>query len=166
MCDDIKVFIQWHFRGEEKHALCEGDEVFIPRGNWILIISSFSHSVLSNSLQSHGLQHTRLPCPSLSPEFCWKSYPLSRWCNPTTSSSVTHFSSCPQSFPASGSFQISQFFTSAGQSIRVSASASVLPMNILGWFPLGLTGLIYLLSKGLSRVFSSTTIQRHQFFCA
>ena len=166
MCDDIKVFIQWHFRGEEKPALCEGDEVFIPRGNWILIISSFSHSVLSNSLQSHGLQHTRLPCPSLSPGACSDSSPLNRWCHPTISSSVIPFLSCLQSCPASGSFQISQFFTSGGQSIGVSVTSAILPMNIQDWFPLGLTGWISLQSKGLSRVFSSTTVQKHQFFSA
>ena len=122
-----------------------------------------SHSVLSDSLWPHGLQPTRLPCPSLSPGVCSDSCPLSRWCHPTVSSSVTPYSSCPQSFSVSGSFQMSQLFTSGGQSIRVSASASVLPMNIQDLLPLGLTGLISLLSKGLSRVFSSTTIQKHTY---
>ena len=98
------------------------------------------------------------------PEFCSNSYPLSQWCHPTISSSAARFSSCPQSFPASGSFPMSWLFMSDGQSIRASASASVLPMNIQGWFPSGLTGLMALLSKGLSRVFSSTTVQKHQFF--
>ena len=104
----------------------------------------------------------RLPCPSLSPRACSNSCPLSRWCHPTISSSVVPFSSCLQSFPASGSFQMSQF-TSGGQSIGASSSASVLPMNIQDWFPLGLTGLISLQSKGLSRVFSHTTVQNIQF---
>ena len=122
----------------------------------------FSSSVVSDSLQPHELQHTRLLCPSLSPGVCPNSCPLSRWYHSTISSSVTLFY-CPQSFQASGSFPVSQFFTSGGQRIR--ASASVLPMNIQDWFPLGLIGLI-LLSKGLSRDFSSTTVQRHQFFSA
>ena len=116
------------------------------------------------TLQPHRLQHATLSCPSLSPRVCSNSCPLSWWCHPTIPSSVVPFSSHLQSFPASGSFQMSQFFTSGGQSTGVSASASVLPMNIQDWFPLGLTGLISLLSKGVSRVFSSTTIQKHQFF--
>ena len=114
----------------------------------------------------HGLQHARLPCPSPTPEACSNSCPSSWWFHPTISSSVVPFSSCLQSFPASGSFQMSHFFPSGGQSIGVSASASVLPMNIQDWFPLGLTGWISLQSKGLSRVFSNTTVQKHQFFCA
>ena len=108
----------------------------------------------------HGLQHARLPCPSLSPRVCSNSCPLSWWCHPTVSS----FSSCSQSFPASGSSPMSQLFASGSQSTGASASASVLPVNIQGWFPLGLTGLISLQSKGLSRVFSSTKIWKHQFF--
>ena len=108
------------------------------------------------TLRPHGLEHTRLPCPSLSPGVCSDSYPLSQWCYLTISSSAALFSFCLQSFPASGSFPMSRVFTSGGQNIGASASASVLPMNIQGWFPLGLTGLISLLSKGLSRVFSST----------
>ena len=99
----------------------------------------FSHSVMSDSLPPHGLQHPRPPCPLPTPGIYWNSCPLSQWCHPTISSSVIPFSSCPQSFPASGSFQMSQFFTSCGQSTGVSASASVLPMNIQDWFPLGLT---------------------------
>ena len=114
------------------------------------------------SLQPHRLQHTRLPCPSLSNAVCSNSCPLSRWCHSTISS--CHLFSCPQSFPASGSFPMSQFFTSGGQSTGASASASALPLNIQDWFPLRLTDLISMLSKGLSRVFSSTTIWRHQFF--
>ena len=130
----------------------------------MLISIQFSHSVVSNCLWPHGLHHARLPCPSPTPGVYSNSSPLSRWCHPTISSCVVPFSSCLQSFPASGSFQMSQFFTSGGQSIRVSASASVLPMNIQDWFPLGWTGQISLQSKGLSRVFSNTTVQNHQFF--
>ena len=118
----------------------------------------FSHSVLSDSLRPHGLQHARLPCPSLSPGACLNSCPLSQWCHPTISSSVI----CPQFFSPSGSFPMSWLFPSGGQSI--GASASVLPMNIQGWFPLGLIGLISLQPKVLSRVFSSITVQKHQFF--
>ena len=124
----------------------------------------FSCSVVSYSLQPHELQHARPPCPSPTPGVYPNSCPLSRWCHPAISSSVIPFSSCPQSFPASGSFQMSQLFASGGQTIGVSASASVLPMNIQDWFPLGLTGWISLQSKGLSTVFSSTTIWKHQFF--
>ena len=112
----------------------------------------FSHSVISNSLWPHRLQHNRLSCPSPTWSLL-KPCPLSRWCHTTISSTVISFSSCPQSFPASGSFQMSQFFTSGGQTIGVSASASVLPMAIQDWLPLGWTGLISLLSKGFSRVF-------------
>ena len=130
------------------------------------LVSQFSCSVMCNFLWPHGLQHARLPCPSPTPRAYSNSCPLSRWCHPTISSSVVPFSSCLQSFPASGSFQMSQFFTSGGQNIGVSASASVLPRNIQDWFPLGLTGLISLKSKGLSRVFTNTTIQKHQFFGA
>ena len=124
----------------------------------------FSCSVVSDSLWPHGLQHTRLHCPSPTPEACLNSYTLSQWCNPSISSSVIPFSSFPQSFPASESFPMSQFFTSGGQSIGVSAPASVLSMIIQDWFPLGWTGWISLQSKGLSRIFSNTTIQKHQFF--
>ena len=129
-------------------------------------VIQFNHSVVSNSLQLHGLWHTRLPCPSPSPGACSNSCPSSWWCHPTISSSVVPFSYCLQSFPASGSFPRSQFFSSGGQSIGVLASESILPMNIQDWFPLGLTGLISLESKGLSRVFSNTTVQKHQFFGA
>ena len=124
----------------------------------------FSHSVVSDSLWPHGLQHTRPPCPSRNSGVYSNSCPLSWWCHPTISSSVVPFSSCLQSYPASGSFPMNQFFTSGGQSIGVSASASVLPMNIQDWFPLGWTRWISLKSKGLSRVFSNTTVQKHQFF--
>ena len=123
-------------------------------------LSLFSCSDVSGSLRPHGLQHSRLPSPSPSPGACSNSCSLSRWCHPTTSSSVIPFSSCLQSFPASGSFLMSQLLTSGGQSIgaSVSASTSVLPISIQGWFPLRLTGLISLQSKGLSRFFSNTTV--------
>ena len=119
---------------------------------------------MSYSLWFHGLQHARFHCPSLSPKVCSNSCPLSQWWYLTISSSATSFFFCFQSFSATGSFPMSQFFASGGQSIRAAASAPVLPMNIQGWFTLGLTGLIFLQCKGLSRVFSSTTIQKHQFF--
>ena len=137
----------------------------INLANKINMLLLFSHSVMTDSLQPHGLQHTRLLCPPLSPGVCLNSCPLSQWYHPTISSSVTLFS-CLQSFPASGSFPVSGLFTSGDQSIRASASATALPMNIQGWFPFGLTGLISLLSRGLSRAFSSTTIRKHQFFGA
>ena len=126
----------------------------------------FSHSVVSDSLWPHGLQHARLPCPTPTPGVYPNSCPLSRWCHPTISSSVVPFSSCPQSFPASGSFQMSQLFATGSQSIGASASTSVLPMNSQDWSPLGWTGWISLQSKGLSRGFSNTTVQKHQFFGA
>ena len=133
--------------------------------NWKLQFSSvqFSHSVVSDSLWPHELQHARPPCPSPTPRVYSNSCPLSQWCHPTISSSIVPFSSCPQSFPASGSFPMCQFFSSGDQRI-VSASASVLPLSIQEWSPLGWTGLISLQSKGLSRVFSNTTVQKHQFF--
>ena len=125
----------------------------------------FSCSVVSNSLRTHESQHARPPCPSPTPRVHSDSRPSSPWCHPAISSSVVPFSSCPQSLPTSGSFQMSQLFTSGGQSIGVSASASVLPMNTQDWSPLW-TGCISLQSKGLSRVFSKTTVQKHQFFGA
>ena len=124
----------------------------------------FSHSVVSDSLWPHGLQHARPPCPSPTPGAYPNSCPLSRWCHPTISSSVVPFSSCLQSFPASWSFPVSRFFTSDGQRIGASASASVLPMNIQDWFPLEWTDWISLQFKGPSRVFSNNTVQNHQFF--
>ena len=132
------------------------------------IISSvqFSCSVLSDSLWPHESQHARPPCPSPTAGVYPKSCPLSRWCHPTISSSVIPISSHPQSFPTSGSFQMSQLFVSGGQSIGVSASTSILPMNTQDWSPLGWTSWISLQSKGLSRVFSNTTVQKHQFFGA
>ena len=123
----------------------------------------FSRSVTSDSLWPHGLQDARPPCPSQSPGVCSNSCPWSWWCHPTISSCVIPFSHLLQSFPAPGSFQMSQFFTSGGQSIGVSASASVIPMNTQDWAPLGWIGWITLQSKGLSKVFSNTTVQKHQF---
>ena len=137
------------------------------RINIITRISSvqISRSVVSNSLQPHEPQYARPPCPSSTPRVHPNPCPLSRWCHPTISSSVIPFS-CPQSFPASGSFPMSQLFTSSGQSIGVSALASVFPMSIQDWIPLRWTGWISLQSKGLSRVFSNTTVQKHQFSSA
>ena len=125
--------------------------IYLEHSRWSV---QFIHSVVSDSLQSHRLQHTRLPCPSPTPRAYSNSSPSSWWCHPTISSSAKPFSSCLQSFSASGSFPMSQFFPSGGQSIVVSASTSVLPMSTQGWFPLGWTGLLSLQPKGLSRVFS------------
>ena len=140
--------------------ICGPASVIQPASDQVVLSSLFGRSVMPDSLQLHGLQHARLPCPSLSPGVCSNSCPSSRWCHPTISSSVVPF--CPQSFQASGSFPMCQLFTSGGQ--RIGASASVLPVNIQGWFPLGWTAWISLQSKGLSRVFSSTIVGRHQFF--
>ena len=129
--------------------------------NWSV---QFSRSVMSSSLRPHGRQHSRPPCSSPTPRVYSNLCPLSWWCHPTFSSSIIPFSSCLQVFPSSGSYQLSQFFVSGGQSIGVSASTSVLLMYIQAWFPLGWTGWISLQSKGLSRVFSNTTVQKHQFF--
>ena len=134
---------------------------------WNIFIKTsvqFSPSVVSDSLWPHELQHARPPCPSPTPGVYPNSCPSHWWCHPTISSSAVPSSSCLQSFPASRSFQVSQFFQSDGQRIVASASASVLPMNIQDWFPLGWIGWISLLSKGLTRVFSNTTVQKHQFF--
>ena len=136
-----------------------------PWSHDILVSSvQFSRSVVSNFMWPHGLQHAKLPYPSPTPRACSNSYPSSRWCHSTISSSVIPFSSHLQSFPTSGSFPMSQFFASGGQRIGVSASTSVLPMNIQDWFPLGWTGWISLQSKGLSRVFSNTAVPKPQFF--
>ena len=144
-------------------ALCLRISFFVQR--WELLSSpsqfssvQFSRSVMSDSLRPHGLQHTSPPCPSSTPRVYSDSCPLSRWCHPTISSSVVTFSSCLQSFPASGSFPMSQFFESGGQSIGVSAWTSVLPVNTQDWSPLGWTDWISLQYKGLSRVFSNTTL--------
>ena len=130
---------------------------------WLNLSAQFSHSVVSDSLQPHKLWHVRPPCPLPIDRVYPNSRPLSQWCHPTFLSSVVPFS-YPQSFPASGSFQMCQLFASGGQSIGVSSSTSVLPRNTQDWSPLGWTGWISLQSKGLSRVFSSTTVQKHQFF--
>ena len=131
---------------------------------FFVLLFQFSHSVASYCLWPHRLQHSRLPCPSSTPVAWSNSCPLSQRCHPSIPSSVVPFSSCLQFFPASGSFLMRQFFASGGHSIAVSDSASVLPMNIQDGFPLGLTGLISLLSKGLLKIFSNTTVQKHQFF--
>ena len=146
------------------HLLCPYIQTHFSSTICFISSDQFSHSVVSNSLQPHGLQHARPPCPSPTPGVYSNPCPLTQWCHPTISPSVIPFSSCLQSFPVSGSFQMSQFFPSGGQSIGISASASVLPMNNQDWFPLGWTSWISLLSKGLSRVFSNTTVQKHQFF--
>ena len=151
-------------------ALCQTQGVALKQGApssiaflWYSVQSS---SVVSDSLWPHELQHARPPCPSPTPGVYPNSYPSSQWCHPTTSSSVIPFSSCPQSLPASGSFPMSQLFTRGGQSIGVSPSASVLPKKSQGWCPSEWTGCISLQSKGLSRVFANTTIQKRQFFGA
>ena len=150
--------------------MCEVTNLVFPLGLstslWLLSSVQFSHSVMSNSLRPHELQHARPLCPSPTPGVHPNSCPSSRWCHPAISSSVVPFSSCPQSFPAFGSFPMSHLFASGGQSIGVSASASVLPLNTQDWSPLEWTGWISLQSKGLSRVFSNTTVPKHQFFSA
>ena len=128
--------------------------------------AQFSRSVMSDSLRPHGLQHARPPCPSPTPWACSNSCPSSQWCHPTTSPSVVPFSSCPQSFPATGSFQMSQLFTSGGHSVGVSASAPVLPINIQDWFPLGWTGWISLQSKGLSSLLQHHTSKASVLWCS
>ena len=132
--------------------------------NWALYVTSFQSLSRVQILQPHALRHARLLCPSPNPKAWSNSFLLSQWCQPTISSSVVPLSSCLQSFPASGSFPVSQFFPSGGQSNGVWASVSILPMNIQDWFLLGLTGWISLQSKGESRVFSNTTVRKHQFF--
>ena len=159
---NVEIII-WTFFFLNSHT-CQ-KAVFLPKG-WKSIVWDYSvqfrRSGVSDSLRPHGPQHTRPPCPSPAPGVYPNSCPSKRWCHPAISSSVLPFSSYPQSFPASGSFPVSQLFTSAGLSTGVSAS--VLPMNIHCRFPLGWTGWISLQSKGLSRVFSNTTVQKHQFF--
>ena len=140
------------------------NKITITINYWDFQSVQFSHSVVSDYLRPNGLQHPRLPCPSSTSWVYSNSCPLSWWCHLTISSSVVPFSSCHQSFPASGSFQMSQLFASSGQSVGVSASASVLSMNIQDWSPLEWTGWISLQSRRLLRVFSNTTVQKHQFF--
>ena len=151
-------------RTYEGNLLDKEDVVWIYKG--ILCCGGFSVTKLCPTLWPQGLQHARLPCPPLPLGVCSNSCPLSWWCYLIISLSVASFSICPQSFPASGCFPMSQLFPSGGLSIGASALASVLPMNIQNWFLLGLTSLISLQSKGLSRVFSSTTIRKHQFLSA
>ena len=159
--------INIHMQGLPIRALNAGldfQEWSTRKEDWIFLHLSFSsvqfsRSVVSNSLRPHESQHARPPCPSQTPRVYSNLCSSSQWCHPAISSSVIPFSSCPQSLPASGSFPMSQSFSSGGQSIRVSASTSVLPMNTQDWFPLGWTGWISLQSKGLSRVFSNTTVQ-------
>ena len=140
--------------------LCTFECKFL-RTNVSIVVQSLSRS---NCWWPHRLQQARLPCPLPSPGVCTNSCPLSQWCHPAISSSVSPFSPCPQSFPAAGSFPMSQLFLSGGQSTGASASASILPMNIQSWFPSGLNVLIFLLSKRFSRVFSRTKVRKHQFF--
>ena len=150
---------------ESQELLCHKEEVQERlKLQFPLYSSQFSYSFMTNSLRPHGLYHASPPCPSPSPRACSNSCPWSRWCHPTISLSVIPFSYCLQFSPASGSFWMSQFFASGGQSI--GASTSVLPMNFQDWFPSGSTGLISLHYKGLSRVFSNTTVWKHQFFSA
>ena len=163
------IDMAWYTLHRTKALECKFQEgkafVYLIHG-FIPSSVQFNRSVISDSLWLHGLRHTRLPCTSPALGVYSNSCPLSRWCHPTISSSVIPLSSHPQSFPAAGSFPKSQFFTSGGQSIGVSASASVLPMNIQDCFPLEWTGWISLQFKGLSRVFFNTTVQKHQFFGA
>ena len=145
--------------------------LIVPTGshNWNrckCAVVLFSCWVVSNFLWPHAMQHITLPCSPSSPGVCSNSCSLTQWCHPTILSSVARFSSCPQSLPESGSFPVTGLFASSGESIEASASASVLPMNIQDWFPLELAGLISLQSKGLSRILSNTTVQKHQFFGA
>ena len=158
------------FIGKKEYLHLDGfifrESLQLAAWNFLILFSSVQFSWVSHVrlFETHGLQYAWPPCLWLTPRAYSNSCPLSWWCHPTISSSVIPFSSHPQSFPASGSFQTSQFFASGGQSIGVSASASVLPMNIQDWFPLGWTDWISLQSKGLSRVFPNTTVQKHQFF--
>ena len=161
MVDYVDKILPWtRFSSQNKPVLVQ---------TWYIILLfsvQFSRSVVSDSLRPHEPQHARPPCPTPTLRVYPNPCPSSRWCHLTISSSIIPFSSCPQSFPASGSFLMSQLFTWDSQSIRVSASTSVLPMNTQDWSPLGWTGWISLQSMGLSRVFSNTTVQKHQFFGA
>ena len=164
-CPSSDEWIQklWYIYTMEYYSAIKKNTFKLVLMRWMnlepIILSEFKSVTQSfPTLWHHGLQYTRLPCPSPTPGACWNSCPLNWWCYPTISSSVIPFSSCLQSFPESGSFPMSQFFVSGNQSIGASASASVLPMNIQDWLPIGWTGWISLQSKGLSRVFSNTTV--------
>ena len=165
-------FLSWHQISYKDARLLRAGTVsawlhaIYSCGHSLFSSVQFSHSVVSNSLQPHESQHARPPCPSPTPRVHANSCPLSPWCHPAISSSVIPFSSCPQSLPASESFPMSQLFTWGDQSTGVSALASVLPKNTQDWSPLEWTGWVSLQSKGLSRVFSNTTVQKHQFFGA
>ena len=150
----------------QKELLINKQHVTFDLSLWIYISVQFSHSVMSDSLQSHESQHARPPCPSPTPGVHSDSRPLSQWCHPAISSSVIPFSSCPQFLPASKSFLMSQLFAWGGQSTGVSALASFLPKKSQGWPPSEWTGWVSLQSKGLSRVLSNITVQTHQFFRA
>ena len=153
---------------KQHHAVSvtgDGSKVWCCKGQYCISSVHFSGSVVSDSLQPHESQHARPPCPSPNPRVHSDSCPSSWWCHPAISSSVVSFSSCPQSLPASGSFPMTQLFTWGGQSTGVSALTSFLPKNTQDWSPLERTGLISLQSKGLSRVFSNTTVKKHHFFC-
>ena len=156
--------LPWEFIMTSQHSGKFGTGLTMPMGTGLTRLL-FSRSVMSDSLWPHGLKHARPPCPSPTPRVYSNSCPLSQWCHPTISFTVIPFSQL-QSFPASGSFQMSQFFISSGQSIGAAASVSVLPISIQDWFPLGWTGWISLQSKGLSRLFSNTTVQQYPFFGA
>ena len=154
----------WALKREKADVIMSSWDLLVLRHHQWTSVSSVAQSC--PTLRPHESQHSRPPCPSPTPGVHSNSCPLSRWCHRAISPSVVPFSSCPQSLPASGSFPMSQLFASGGQTIGVSASASVLPMNTQEWSPLGWTGWISLQSKGLSRVFSNTTVQKHQFFSA
>ena len=152
------------FSAKSREVLDKLEQIQVHTGSFSSV--QFSHSIMSDSLRPHESQHARLPCPSPTPWVHWNSRPSSQWCHPAISSSVIPFSSCPQSLSASESFPMSQLFTWGGQSTGVSALASVLPKKSQDWSPSEWTGWISFQSKGLSRVFSSTTVQKHQFFGA
>ena len=165
--EPIQTHVHWVDDAiQPSHPLSSSSPPALSPSQHQFSLVQFSRSVVSDSLWPHEPQHARPPCPSPTLEVYSNSWPSSRWCHPAMSSSVIPFSSFPQSLPASGSFPVSQLFAWGGQSIGVSASASVLPMNTQDWSPVGWTGWISLQSKGLSRVFSNTTVQKHQFFCA
>ena len=161
-CDFGSIFFFFVWRDPLHKNFCWVKIVNKNLSSKLLLL--FSHSLMSDTLWPHGLQHARLPAPLSSPRACSNSCPLSRWWHPTASSSVVLFSSCLQSFPTSESFLMSRLFASGGQSTRASISAPVLPVNIQGWFPLGLMGLIFLQSRGLAGIFYNTTVQKHHFF--